>query len=311
LEGLVVYRALFDEAGKVHDFEYRYANPAACMIMRNRSPEGIVGATLLKRLPLAREHPQLFPRYVRVYLTGETSEAEYELGGRWFLSVVARLRDGVVVTVQDVSVRRRGEEAQRLRSQELNHRVKNLLATVMAMANSTGRNAASVSEFRDKFAARLQALSKAHGLLIAGDWTDAAIEDIVLGTLEPHLQADVGRFCIDGPVVRVSPDTAVGLNMALHELATNAVKYGALSGEGGGIDVRWSMDPDHPGFVRLIWTESGGPRVSAPSNRGFGARLLESAFAATNGEVQMWFLAEGLVCEMRFAWVGAPQQAVA
>src|SRR5271155_3207938 len=139
LEGVVVYRTLIDRAGQVRDFEYRYANPAARAIMVNQNSDKIVGAKLLDRLPLARKHPQLFPRYVRVFTTGQTSEAEYELGGRWFHSTAAKLDDGIVVTVQDVSARRLAEDAQKLRLQELNHRVKNLLASVVAMANATER----------------------------------------------------------------------------------------------------------------------------------------------------------------------------
>jgi two-component sensor histidine kinase len=182
LEGIVVYRALFDRAGQVCDFEYRYANPAARAIMASGGSDAIVGARLLERLPLAREHPLLFPRYVRVFKSGERSETEYELGGRWFHSTAARLSDGLVVTVQDVSARRRGDEARNLLLQELNHRVRNLLGSVIAMANSTERGAASAAEFRDKLTARLQALSRAHGLLIAGAWTDAAVGEVVNAT---------------------------------------------------------------------------------------------------------------------------------
>jgi two-component sensor histidine kinase/PAS domain-containing protein len=311
LEGVVVYRAALDRNGEVRDFEYRYANSVACAIMMGPGPDDIVGAKLLERLPLAREHAQLFPRYARVFKTGETSEVEYELGGRWFHSTAAKLDDGIVVTVQDVSERRRGEDMQRLLSQEMSHRVKNLFASVIAMANSTVRGVTSTAEFRDKLSARLQALSRAHDLLMAGAWTDAAVGDVVRSTLEPHLQTDAGRFRIDGPKVRVSSDAALALNMALHELATNAIKYGALSDQRGQIDIRWELDADRPGFVRLTWTESGGPPASTPTHRGFGTRLLERAFAATDGEVQLNFLAEGLSCEMRFAGASVPQQTVA
>jgi two-component sensor histidine kinase len=311
LEGVVVYRAVLDRGGQVRDFEYRYANPSACAIMMYPSSDEIVGAKLLERLPLAREHPELFPRYVRVFATGETSETEYDLGGRWFHSTAARLGDGIVVTVQDVSVRRRGEDAQRLLLQELSHRVKNLLASITAMANSTERGVTSTAEFRDKLSARLQALARAHGLLMAGDWTDAAVHDVVRSTLEPHLEMDASRFLIDGPVVRVSSDAALALNMALHELATNAIKYGALSDQRGHIEIRWELHSDRPGFVHLTWRESDGPPVSTPTGRGFGTRLLEMAFAATDGEVQLHFLTEGVYCEMRFGGAIIPQQAVA
>jgi two-component sensor histidine kinase len=300
LEGVVVYRALIDAEGRVRDFEYRYANPEARKIMLNRGSGEIVGTKLLDRLPLAREHPQLLPRYVRVFTTGETSESEYELGGRWFHSTAAKLGDGLVVTVQDVSIRRRAEEAQKLRLQELNHRVKNLLASVIAMANATERGVSSIAEFRDRLSARLIALSRAHSLLMAGAWTDAAVEDVVRNTLEPYLTADAARFRIDGPKITISPDAALALNMALHELATNAIKYGALSGEGGKIEIRWERDSDRPNFVLLTWTESDGPLVSEPNSGGFGTRLLQRAFAAIDGEVKLHFLAGGVFCETRF-----------
>jgi two-component sensor histidine kinase/PAS domain-containing protein len=311
LEGVVVYRALLNRNGQVRDFEYRYANPAACAIMMNPGFNEIVGAKLLERLPLAREHPELYPRYVQVFTTGETSEAEYQLGGRWFHSTAAKLDDGLVVTVQDVSERRRGEDMQKLLLQELNHRVKNLLASIIAMANSTERGVTTTAEFRDKLSARLQALSRAHGLLIAGAWTDPAVGDVVQSTLEPYLATDAGRFRIDGPEIRVASDAALALNMALHELATNAIKYGALSDQRGRIEIRWELESERPGFVRLSWTESGGPPVSTPSSRGFGTLLLERAFAATDGEVKLLFLADGVFCEMRFAGAIAHHEAVA
>ncbi|HZZ61427.1 MAG TPA: sensor histidine kinase [Roseiarcus sp.] len=268
--------------------------------MRSR-PADVAGARLLQRLPQARNHPQLFARYVRVFETGKTSEAEYELGGRWFHSTVARLGDGLVVTVQDVSARRRADEAQKLLLAELNHRVRNLLASVIAMVVQAERGASSAAEFRHKLSARLHALSRAHDLLSAGAWSEADVEEVVRSTLEPHLSAERTRFQIDGGQVKVTPDTALALNMALHELATNAMKYGALTASHGKIAIRWFADRDHPAFVRLIWTESGGPTVSAPERDGFGTRLLDRAFAACGGEAKVRFRPEGVVCEVVFA----------
>jgi two-component sensor histidine kinase len=307
LEGVVVYQAVRDARGDIIDFEYRYANPAALAIMTRSDPRRIVGQRLLERLPLARENPTLFPRYVKTVNSGETSTAEYELGGRWFHSTVAKLDDGLVVTVQDVSDRRRGEDAQRLLLQELNHRVKNLLASVIAMATVTGRGASSVAEFRDKLLGRFSALSRAHGLLTARAWTDAAVHDVVRSTLEPHLQADPGRFSIEGPAIAISADAALALNMALYELATNAVKYGALSTVQGRVGVAWRVDPDQSGFVLLTWTETGGPPVESPGRPGFGARLLEQAFAAEGGSAKLGFAPDGVRCEMRFK--GLPRHA--
>jgi two-component sensor histidine kinase/PAS domain-containing protein len=298
-EGIVVYRAVQDGFGRVVDFEYRYANPAACAIMRGR-PEDVVGARLLERLPEAREHPHLFSRYTEVFTSGETSEAEYELGERWFHSRVARLDDGVVVTVRDVSARRRADDVQKLLLQELNHRVKNLLATVIAMVVFTERGSTTPAEYRDKLSARLHALSRAHNLLSGSAWTEASVADVVRSTLEPHLDRSSARFQINGDAFEISSDTALALNMALHELATNAAKYGALSRPGGRIAIQWTACPDRPGFVRLVWTESGGPPASTPESSGFGTRMLDRAFAAANGEVNLLFPPEGVVCEMVF-----------
>jgi two-component sensor histidine kinase/PAS domain-containing protein len=300
IEGVAIYRAALDRGGRIVDFEYRYANPAACAIMRSRADD-VAGARLLERLPEARDHPQLFPRYVRVFETGETSEAEYELGGRWFHSTAAKLGDGLVVTVQDVSARRRADDAQKLLLAELNHRVRNLLASVIAMVVQAERGAASAAELRDKLSARLHALSRAHHLLSATAWSEAGVAEVVRSTLEPHLGAEPTRFQIDGGPFKVTSDTALALNMALHELATNAMKYGALTAAQGKIAIRWFADPDRPAFVRLIWVESGGPVVSTPERDGFGTRLLSRAFAACGGEAKVRFPPEGVVCELIFA----------
>jgi two-component system CheB/CheR fusion protein len=263
-------------------------------------PESVVGGRLIERLPEAREHPQLFPRYARVFSSGETSEAEYELGGRWFHSRVAKLDDGIVVTVRDVSAQRRADEVQKLLLQELNHRVKNLLASVIAMVVFTERGAASAAEFRDKLSARLHALSRAHSLLSASAWTETSIGDVVRSTLEPHLGQDSTRFRIDGSAYKISSDTALALNMAIHELATNAAKYGALSDSRGQIAIKWTPDPDRFGFIRLSWKEAGGPRVSRPAAPGFGTRLLDRAFASGGGQVKLEYPDEGVACEMVF-----------
>ena len=308
IEGVVVYRAVIDQAGRIADFEYRYANPAARSIMRGR-PADNAGAMLLERLPEARDHPQLFPRYARVFETGNTSEAEYELGGRWFHSTAAKLADGIVVTVQDISERKRSEEVQKLLLAELNHRVRNLLASVIAMVAQAERGASSAGDLRDRLSSRLHALSRAHHLLSAGAWSEAGVGEVVRATLEPHLGADPVRFRIEGGPFQVTSDTALALNMALHELATNAAKYGALSGSQGKIVIRWFADRDRPGFLRMIWTESGGPTVSKPERTGFGSRLLGRAFAASGGTAEVRFPPEGIVCEMSFATIEKPAPA--
>ena len=296
-EGVVVYRAISGPDGEAVDFEYRYANPASCAIMRS-SPCEVIGSRLLDRLPEARDKSELFARYARVYATGERSEAEYEIGGRWLHSTVAKLADGLVVTVRDITDHRRADDNQKLLWQELNHRVKNLLATVIAVVSYTERGAASAGELRERLTARLHALSRAHALLSKSAWTDASIGDVVRSTLAPHIGLDTERFHICGDKLQVSSDTALALNMALHELATNAAKYGALTEPDGKVSIVWEANSERRGFARLTWIERGGPVVSPPANKGFGTRLLGRAFAADGGEVKLEFASAGVRCEM-------------
>jgi two-component sensor histidine kinase len=300
-EGVVLYRALRDEAGRVVDLEYEYANPAAIGFMSGSDPKRVIGARLLERLPMAREHPLLFPRYLKVLETGKSSEAEYELGGRWFHSNVAKLEDGLVVTVRDVSATHRSDEVQRLLAQELNHRVKNMLATVISMTSFTGKGASSATELKEKLLGRFQAMGRVHGLLVASSWTDASVGAVVHDTLDPYLQSDSQRFVIDGPEITITPETALALNMALHELATNAIKYGALSAQHGEIGICWALDAERPSLVHLTWRETGGPPISSSISQGFGTRLLEKVFAGSEGgAVKLDFAKDGAICEMCF-----------
>jgi two-component sensor histidine kinase/PAS domain-containing protein len=298
IEGLVFYRAIRDAQGAIVDFEYRYANPAALAITRNKSVSDLEGVSLLTRLPPARDHPALFPRYREVLQTGQTSQTEYELGGQWYQSVAAKLDDGVVVSVQSITERKRAEAAQHLLLQELNHRVKNLLAAVIAMASLSGRTASTPTAYRDELLGRLHALSRAHGLLSNNAWTDADVLSVVFSTLEPYLQADRDRFEIAGEPVRVSATGALALHMALHELATNAVKYGAFASEGGRVAISWSSVEDP--FALLLWSESGGPPVKSPERRGLGSRLFESVFASEGGSTAVDYEAAGVVARLKF-----------
>jgi len=300
-EGLVIYRALRDASGRAIDLEYRYANPAALAFMTKSDPNRVVGGRLLERLPLAREHPQLFPRYLEVLETGNTSEAEYELGGRRFRSKVAKLQDGLVVTMRDVSAQHRSDEVQRLLAQELDHRVKNMLTTVISMTKLTANGASSVTELRDKLLGRFQAMGRAHELLVASSWTDAQVDEVVRGTLDPRLHSNADRFVIFGPEVAIEPETALALNMALHELATNAIKYGALSADRGQVEISWAQDAQSPSVIHLSWIERGGPPVEKPIGKGFGTRLLERAFASLEGSrVLLHHARSGVHCEIVF-----------
>ncbi|HET6972074.1 MAG TPA: HWE histidine kinase domain-containing protein [Phenylobacterium sp.] len=201
----------------------------------------------------------------------------------------------IVGTNIDIHERKLAEEHQQLLLNELNHRVKNTLAIVQAIAWQSLRTGMASAGMREAFEGRLAALSAAHDVLTQQNWEAAEIGRIITMSMAPHHAAD-GRVSIEGPRLDLPPKSAVALSLAVHELATNAVKYGALSQPEGRIDVRWSVDDRR---LRLTWRESGGPRVSYPARRGFGARLLEQGLAEElRGSVRLEFHPEGLVCEV-------------
>lgn len=201
----------------------------------------------------------------------------------------------------DITERKRAEERQRLLLNELNHRVKNTLATVQSIATQTLRVAPNARAYRDSFESRLIALSQTHNLLTDQNWEGASLHAILVMELTPHAGGREGggsRFHLESARdVRLNPKAAVALGMAVHELATNAVKYGALSVPTGLVTVRSTLTADR----RLIleWVEAGGPPVGRPSRRGFGGRLLEQGLAAElAGEVRLNYDAGGLSCRM-------------
>ncbi len=201
----------------------------------------------------------------------------------------------VVGTNIDIHERKVAEEHQRLLLNELNHRVKNTLAIVQAIAWQSLRAGMVPASVRESFEGRLAALSAAHDVLTQQNWEAAEIGRIIAMSMAPHHAGD-GRVTMEGPRVDLPPKSAVALSLAVHELATNAVKYGALSTPQGRIDVRWSADA---GWLRLTWREDGGPPVLYPARRGFGARLLEQGLAdELRGVVRLEFRPAGLVCEV-------------
>ena len=190
-------------------------------------------------------------------------------------------------------------ERQALLTGELQHRIKNTLAMVGAIANQTMRGD-SVTLAREAFAARLMTLSHAHDLLTQTSWASAPIRDVVSGALAPHGSGH-GRIRITGPAIDLPPKQALALSVALHELATNAVKYGALSAHGK-VDVEWSeATVDAVPSFRFTWTESGGPAVVEPAaaKKGFGSRLIERILANDfGGKVGIYYRPDGVVCEL-------------
>lgn len=198
-----------------------------------------------------------------------------------------------VGTTIDITERKQAEEHQRLLINELNHRVKNTLAIVQAIAWQSFRSRGMPQAARETFEGRLAALAAAHDVLTRAAWEAGSIAQVVAEAVAPQ-DPGGGRLTASGPPVDVEPKAAVALALAMHELATNAVKYGALSTPEGRVEIRWTADA---GLLRLTWRETGGPPVAKPIRRGFGARLLEQGLAEElRGRVQMEFRPEGLVC---------------
>ncbi|HEY0848995.1 MAG TPA: sensor histidine kinase [Bradyrhizobium sp.] len=202
---------------------------------------------------------------------------------------------GLAFAVRMATTIARGEMLQDLLVEELNHRVKNTLAILQSIAAQTFRSA-SRSE-REKFEGRLRALAEAHNLLSTEKWQGSDLQDVIGRVLQPYLLNNPDRVRMFGPKVPLAPRLAVVLSMILHEIATNATKYGALSNDSGTVTLDWEIvEEDARRKLRLIWTEAGGPQVTAPVQRGFGSRLIErSARDQLGGEATVDFLPRGVV----------------
>ena len=250
-------------------------------------------------------------------LRGERVEAEYRIrrasdgAVRWIRDTGFPILDGtgrvrrVAGLAQDVTDQREAEQQQRLLLNELNHRVKNALAGVQALAAQTARGGAAGNPgaFLRAFEERLIALARAHDMLTREGWRSASLSEVVRETLAPHNGA-AARVSASGPELRLVPGAAVALHMAFHELATNAAKYGALSVPSGRVEVEWSVAQaanDAPAVLRISWRERGGPPVAGPPARpGFGTRFLERALARQlGGEARFAFEPGGVEFHLR------------
>jgi PAS domain S-box-containing protein len=225
----------------------------------------------------------------------------------FFSHGVAAPDDDLLLTVRTlgeqvgrVLERERAEEHQRLLLNELNHRVKNTLAVIQSIAQQTFRGDAATAQARQSFESRLTALASAHDLLTGRNWEAASLMEVI-DRAGIGCGADAGRIAFEGEDIQLAPRTAVSIAMALHELCTNAVKYGALSNESGRVTVSWTVSGDVEGARRLelVWKEDGGPPVAPPSRRGFGSRMIERGLAAElGGTAELLFRAEGVICRV-------------
>lgn len=203
---------------------------------------------------------------------------------------------GASKIAHDISAKKEAEHLQSVLAGELNHRVKNVLATVMAISRQTlGRDDVDKASV-ETFDARLASMARAHDLLIHGKWEEADLMAVINQALSPYPRE---RFEISGPAIKLAPRTVVSISLALHELATNAAKYGALSVPDGHVAIIWSSEAGDTDRLKLRWQETGGPTVKPPTRKGFGSRLIENLLAAElNGKVKISYEPSGLTCEV-------------
>jgi PAS domain S-box-containing protein len=197
----------------------------------------------------------------------------------------------------DVTGEKVAEERRNLLIHELNHRVKNTLATVQSITSQTLRNTKTAVDAKEAIEERLIALSRAHDVLTRESWEKAGLYELVEQAVAPYSNRGENRLHLAGPKVRLSPRIALALAMMLQELATNAVEYGALSNGTGEIRITWAVVQGTPSHLSLWWEESGGPPVQTPTRRGFGTRLIERSLAQDlAGQVRMEYATTGVVC---------------
>jgi PAS domain S-box-containing protein len=269
------------------------------------------GLTEVDDLPKrqALNHPDHAERvrtnFLRSIEAGQPWEDTFPLRGkdgeyRWFLSRALPIHDedGRVVrwfgTNTDITERLQAEEQRTLLINELNHRVKNTLATVQSLAMQTLKQDEQNKEALALFNSRLAALSRAHDILTHENWKGAQLRQIVDQSVAPFRTTD--RIDVGGPDARVTPKQALALSIALHELGTNAMKYGALSNQDGRITLAWSVDD---GALHMNWREDGGPPVTPPTRSGFGTRLIERSLSNDlGGEARILYLPAGVVAQM-------------
>lgn len=260
---------------------------------------------------LPEDHPQIWAVIDKAVANRDVFELEHRVrtadgGVGWTLSRAVPMfgDDGEIVewfgTATDITERRRAEQHLRLVINELNHRVKNNLAMTQAIAAQTFRQSDDLETAQSDFTSRIIALAQANDLLTGERWVSASLKSVLEQAVRPHCVGDHARLTIDGGDVHLSAKTALALSMAMHELATNAVKYGAWSNADGRVEVTWETYPGESGQrLRMVWREAGGPEVRPPRRRGFGSRLVERGLAAEmSGQVDMVFDPDGLICRI-------------
>jgi two-component sensor histidine kinase len=279
--GICIAKMKFDSDNRAIDYLIVEGNEA---YERHTGLHGSVGRWVSDFAPDLERH--WFDTYGEVALTGNSVKFENEampLGNRWFQVEAHRVgapedRE-VAILFTDITARRRDKEQQQIVTRELAHRMKNFVAIVQSMVSQTLRHATSIEEAYDAINGRLVAFARAQDLLGPENIDSADIVAVVMSALLPH-QTEDERIRMVGPTFELSSRRVLGLSLTLHELATNSIKYGALSCDTGTITLQWEVTDQG---LQLIWTEQGGPSVEKPLGRGFGSRLIETVTQSSFG----------------------------
>lgn len=280
----------------VLDDRATWENERMFALFGRRPEEGSIGkATFLKEILHPEDRPafrQAIARALRedtiLHATGRIRRHDdgtwrtIDMAGKFERRGPGALPRRLIGVVADVTDRHQSEERRSLLIRELHHRVKNTLATVQAIVGSTARTATSIDSFHEAFVGRIKSLAHTHSVLTEATWQTASLRDLLASELMPYAESETDtspdlRIALDGPSVDLPSDIAVPIGMAIHELTTNAAKYGALSTGRGRIAITWGVEA---GVLHLDWRESGGPVVAPPTRQGFGSRLLQRVLTA-------------------------------
>jgi PAS domain S-box-containing protein len=287
-------------------------NPAAEQLFGYRRDE-LIGSNIARLMPSPHRerHDDYLARYLRtgearIIGIGREVVGQHKNGSTvpLLLSIGEFTLDGTrffTGMLRDISERKRAEEHQALLMAEIDHRAKNLLAAVQAMVMLTKLTARSVADYADTLTGRLHAMARAHDLLARDKWTGARLHDLIRGEFAAYVGANGSALRLDGEDVLLAPRAAQTLSLALHELTTNAAKYGALSVPEGKVTIDTSIERTAAGRdLRLRWCELDGPAVAAPEHRGFGSVVIERGIAHDlDGSTSLAFDRSGVRCEIR------------
>jgi PAS domain S-box-containing protein len=289
------------------DRDLRYMSISNSML--GRSAEAMLGCTDSEILA-GDGAAAIMAAKREVLATGEAKRAEIPLedarGIRWHDLHIEPLRNetneiiGLTCASVDVTERKEGEAHLRLLLRELTHRSKNLLAVIQAMARQTANHAGSTGAFLKQFGSRLQALAASHDLLVRESWYGASLGELIRSQLSSYLDGNAVQISIEGPPIALKPEAAQSLGLALHELAINAAKFGALSVPKGRVSITWiRRETAVDNAVELDWREQLGPKVKARRKKGFGTMVIERNLArALDAKVNMDFDPDGLHCHI-------------